>query len=295
MRALVTGGTGFVGNVLAKALRDAGWEVHAIMRPGSAASRTDQLSAAGCVLHRHDGSLQGMREIIATAQPACTWHLATLFIADHAPDDVIPLVRANVEFGALLLEALSTRPQAPLVTAGSAWQQHDNASYSPISLYAATKQAFDSLAVYFAEVRRMRIVECLLTDTYGTVDPRKKLLWALANAVRTGTPLPMSGEGRQLIDLLHVDDAVRALLIAGERARAGVPGLQERWAVRPGQPITVRELVERYAHARGVSVPVEWGARPPRPRERLVPWSAGEVLPGWTPRIALDAGLAGLA
>lgn len=72
-----------------------------------------------------------------------------------------------------------------------------------------------------------------------------------------------SGDGRQFIDFLHVDDAVRA-------------------------------LVDRYARVLGVPIPVQWGARPPRPRETFIPWTAGEVLPGWTPHISLDAGLADL-
>lgn len=294
-RALVTGATGFLGGALAPALAAAGWRVHAIVRPGSSAERTGRLSAVPCTLHTHDGTADGLRAIVGAVQPACTWHLATKFLADHGAGDVADLVRSNVEFGAELLEALSALGAAPVVTAGTAWQQHDNADYSPVSLYAATKQAFDAVAAYYTEIRRLRVVECLLVDTYGANDPRKKLLWALREAVRTEVPLKLSGDGRQYIDLLHVDDAVQALMLAGDRACASEPGTSERWAVRSGQPVTVRELVARFGRARGVTVPVEWGARPPRPREMLSPWTAGHSLPGWAPRVPLDEGLARLA
>jgi nucleoside-diphosphate-sugar epimerase len=293
-RALISGATGYIGGTLAKRLLVAGCEVHAIVRPSSSAERTNRLAALGCTLHVHDGTSHNLGEIVASAQPDCTWHLATKFIAEHIADDVTELVRNNVEFGAILLEALAGFGASPVVTAGTAWQQQGNAAYSPMSLYAATKQAFDAIATFYAEVHTMRIVECLLFDTYGPDDPRQKLLWALGEAVRSGVPLRLSGDGRQFIDLLQVDDVVSALLIAGDRAVAGAPGLSEKWAVRSGEALTVRELVERYGRVRGVTVPVEWGARPLRRREMFAPWTAGLLLPRWSPCTKLDDGLASL-
>jgi nucleoside-diphosphate-sugar epimerase len=294
-RALVTGATGFIGSRLVPALRAGGWSVHAIVRPASEAARVAALRDAGTEIHVHDGTHVGIEMIVDKARPTCTWHLATKFVPQHRAEDVVPLVRDNVEFGTSLLDALVRfGGPAPVVTAGTAWQQHNNTAYSPMSLYAATKQAFDAITAYYSGVLQARIVECMLFDTYGPNDPRKKLLWALANAARTDEPLKLSGEGRQFIDFVHVDDAVRALLIAGERAMGAPPGTSERWAVRSAESLTVRGLVERFGRARGSEIPVEWNARPSRLREMNVAWTAGEVLPGWSPRIPLDEGLASL-
>lgn len=294
-RALVTGATGFIGSRLATALRAEGWDVHVIVRAFSDAGRVEALGSVGCRLHVHDGTHNGIEMIVDEARPSVTWHLATKFVPQHRAEDVVPLVRANVEFGTSLLDTLARFRGGPaIVTAGTAWQQHDNAAYSPMSLYAATKEAFDSIAAYYSGVMGARIVECMLFDTYGPGDPRKKILWALANAARTGEPLKLSGDGRQFIDFVHVDDAARALLIAGERAAAAAPGTSERWAVRSTESLTVRDLVDRYGRARGATIPVEWNARPARPREMNVAWTAGDILPGWSPRVALDDGLAAL-
>lgn len=289
--ALVTGATGFVGGRLARRLRADGWAVHIVTRTTSDAGTVAALAAAGCRVHVHDGTIESMAEIAGVAEPECTWHLATRFIGHHAPGDVSAMIRDNIEFGALLLEALAGTRHPAVVTAGSAWQQYGNAPYSPVSLYAATKQAFDDIATYYAEVRKVRVVECLLTDTYGTGDRRRKLVTQLCEAARTGEPLGMYGDGTQFIDLLHVDDAVAALMTAGVRAVRAPPGTRERWAVRPGHAITVRALVDRLAAVLGRDVPVRWGARPARPREMVIPWSAGEVLPGWAPTVTLEDGL----
>lgn len=295
-RALVTGATSFVGGHLVPALRAGGWQVDAIVRASSPAARVAALRAADCGIHVHDGSPASMRAIVAAADPDCTWHLATKFVPTHMAEDIGPLIRSNIEFGALLLDALADAARhAAVVTTGTAWQQHDNAEYAPMSLYAATKEAFDTIAAFYSSVRGLRIVECLLFDTYGANDERRKLVWLLRNAANTGEPLKLSGDGGQYIDFLHADDVVRALMIAGDRALAASPSSSERWAVRSEQPVTVRGFVERFARALGRPVPVEWNARPPRPREMNVAWTAGSVLPGWSPRIHLDDGLKSIA
>ena len=41
----------------------------------------------------------------------------------------------------------------------------------------------------------------------------------------------------------------------------------------------------------GKNVQVEWGAKPYREREVMVPWSEGTLPPGWKPRINLSNGI----
>ena len=45
MKALVTGATGFVGAAIARALRDAGWEVRVLARHGSNRANLQELAA----------------------------------------------------------------------------------------------------------------------------------------------------------------------------------------------------------------------------------------------------------
>ena len=95
-------------------------------------------------------------------------------------------------------------------------------------------------------------------------------------------------DGTQLIDLVHVDDAVGAL-IATAAAPAG-----ETYGAQGDGAITLRELVDRFQRATGLTLDIRWGARPARPREMLRPWMTAEPPPGWTPQIRLDDGLRSL-
>jgi nucleoside-diphosphate-sugar epimerase len=173
------------------------------------------------------------------------------------------------------------------VNTGTVWQHYDAAAYSPVSLYAATKQAFSDLLVFYSEVEGLEVHTLELMDTYGPNDARAKLIPFLLRAGQDGTTVPMT-DGTQLIDLMHVDDAVGALI-----ATAGAPA-GHTYGARGDGAITLRELVDRFQQATGYSLNVEWGARPPRPREMLRPWMTADPPPHWEPQIRLDDGLRAL-
>jgi nucleoside-diphosphate-sugar epimerase len=135
----------------------------------------------------------------------------------------------------------------------------------------------------------LRVVTLKLYDTYGPGDRREKLFTLLARASTSGSPLPMS-PGDQLLELVHVDDACDAFLVAGERLLSGDVSGHESYAVPAQRRYTLREVVEVYCAVAGRKVDVVWGGRPYRPREVMVPWQ-GSPLPGWRARIALPDGL----
>ena len=176
-----------------------------------------------------------------------------------------------------------------LVNAGTSWQHFEGRDYSPVCLYAATKQAFQDLLAYYVEACGLRVVTLKLYDTYGPLDTRPKLLSLLRKAARTATKLQMSA-GEQLVDLVYIDDIVEAFLVAGRRLLDGEVKSAEDYGISSGKLMPLREVVELYQRVTGYKVDVEWGARPYRPREVMMPWS-GLPLPGWTPRISFEEGI----
>jgi nucleoside-diphosphate-sugar epimerase len=288
MRALLTGVTGFVGSHLARALLADGDEVHAVVRPGAHLDRIPDLRDR-LQLHEDDGGT-GLAVAVEAARPEVTFHLATRFIAEHQPPDVGPLVADNVAFPARLLEALDGSGST-FVNVGTAWQHVDGSPYRPKNLYAATKQAFEDVLAHYRVNGGRPCATVHLFDSYGPQDHRGKLLAALLGALRTGTPLEMSS-GEQLVDLVHVDDIVRALRLAAPAAVAGVK--PAHFAAGTGQARSLRDVVAVLEQVAGRAVPVRWGARPDRAGEMRVPWDAGSPVPGWQPRVPLAEGLADL-
>ncbi len=287
---LITGASGFIGGHLAQRMVRQGEEVTVVVRPQSDVSNLDAVRQDVEVVE-HDGSGEGMRAIVDAARPDLVYHVASMFIAEHKPEDVAPLITSNLLFPSLLVEAMAGLELRNLINVGTSWQNFENRDYSPVCLYAATKQAFEALLQFYVETGRLQVITMKLFDTYGPGDPRPKLFRLLRRLADSGESLAMS-PGEQLQDLVYVDDVTEALAMAGERLRQGrLDGGSEVYAVSSGAPIPLKELVASYAEVSGRSLDIEWGGRPYREREVMVPWSRGARLPGWQPRVGLAEGL----
>jgi nucleoside-diphosphate-sugar epimerase len=129
-----------------------------------------------------------------------------------------------------------------------------------------------------------------LFDTYGPDDPRPKLFNLLNKASSSGEQLNMS-EGNQMIDIVHIDDVVDAYLIAAHRLITDIVIEHECYAVSSGQPLRLRDLVERYSDITKKNVKVKWGVRPYRLNEVMNTWDKGQLLVNWIPKVSLDVGL----
>ena len=291
-RALITGATGFVGSHLARRLVVEGWDVHVVVRPHSdLASLADVRSEIK--VHVHDGTTEGIIDIISLASPRTVFHLASLFLVQHEPKDIASLLNSNVLFSVQLAEAMVTNNVHRLVNTGTSWQHYKNRDYDPVNLYAATKQAFEDILAYYSAATPLCVITLQLCDTYGQNDPRHKLFNLLAKASKSGEPLLMS-PGEQLIDLVYIDDVVEAYLYSARLLEDAISGHQV-YAVSSGNPIKLRDLVTSYEKIVGTSVPVVWGRRPYRPREVMSPWTQGKVLDGWSPRVSLVDGIRRIA
>jgi nucleoside-diphosphate-sugar epimerase len=273
--ALVTGVTGFIGGKLAERLHQNGWTVHALVRCAQAEANE------GVRFHHYDGSLASLSAILGETRPDVVFHLASLYLADHRPDQIEDLVASNILMPVQLAEAMTAAGCLRLINAGTAWQHFESASYRPVNLYAATKQACMDLLHYYHDARNLSVITLKLFDTFGAGDKRRKLVQLLVDAALSGERLEMS-PGEQVIDLTHVDDVVSAFVVASDRLLAAGEPLKEDFLIS-GERLRVRELVTAVEAALGASLDVRFAGRPYRPREVMLPIAARDcdVLPDW--------------
>ena len=289
-RALVTGATGFVGSHLVRRLLAEDFDVAVLTRPGSALDPLSPFVERLQVIE-HDGSTDSLIDLIGDAGPDIVFHLASRFIAEHRPGQVVDLIDSNVRLGAQLMEAMAVSGCRSLVNAGTSWQHFNSSGYRPVCLYAATKQAFDALVDFYVDAQDLRAITLKLFDTYGPDDRRPKLFALLQKSAESGAVLELSA-GEQLIDLVFIDDVVDALLMAAARLIQSSCAGKEEFAVSSGSPISLRDLVGVYQRVSGANLAIRWGARPYRRREVMVPWSGGLPIPGWKPQVRLEEGIA---
>jgi nucleoside-diphosphate-sugar epimerase len=231
-----------------------------------------------------------MFAIVASARPDIVFHLASLFLSEHTADQLESLITSNVLFGTQLVEAMMANGVPLLVNTGTSWEHYCNSAYSPVNLYAASKHAFESILQYYVEAKGLQAITLKLFDTYGPDDPRPKLFTLLRRIADEQKTLGMS-PGEQMIDLMHVDDVVEAFVLSADRLLCSAVEGHERYAVSSGAPIRLRDLVELFGRVIGRPLPIEWGGRPYREREVMVPWNTGVSVPGWLPTVGLEEGI----
>lgn len=287
-RALITGASGYIGSNLVRYLVTCGWDVHVITRPGSDLKALEEI-INNITVHQYAESSHGLVEIVKKAQPDTVFHLASMFLAQHKTDDIEALIYSNLVFATQLLEAMMVNRVSYLINTGTSWQHYNNEVYNPVNLYAATKQAFESILKYYTEVGGIRAVTLKLFDTYGPNDSRAKLISLLWKTAITQQPLEMS-PGEQMIDIVHVDDVVRAYEIAANNLpHQNVSHVS--YGVSSGEPLKLKDLAEIFEKATGYSLPLSFGARPYRPREVMVPWEKYDTVPGWKPLVNFEMGI----
>jgi nucleoside-diphosphate-sugar epimerase len=251
--------------------------------------RGSAVSGSLAMPHIHDGTTEGMLRVVQESRPDVVFHLASLFVAEHRTDQVTQLVESNLLLGVQLAEAMRAAGCTRLVNTGTAWQHYHGEDYLPVNLYAATKEAYLDLLRFYEESAGLRVVTLQLYESYGPGDPRPKLMTALVRAAREGGSLTLT-DGTQRLDLVHVRDIARAYGRAAERLLAGEVSGSERWAVRSGQPRSVRELVEMVERASKKPLAAQWGVRSYRAREVMEP-PERPILPGWRAETLLAAGI----
>lgn len=289
IRATITGGTGFIGRHLVRHLVRENWQVTLLIRESSDLAPLSDLQGR-IVVRQLDGTTETLLAHVQESRPDIGIHLAAQFLADHQPDDLSPLIENTFAFGCQFAEALTRAGCTRLLNTGTSWQHSAQGDAEPVNLYASLKHGFESVLNYYADAKGLQSTSLLLFDTYGPDDPRPKLFSFLRRAESSPDPIDMS-PGKQLLDLVYVDDVASAFSLAATRLLQNLVSCPDRYAVSSGAPMTLREIVSIYEHVREVSLNINWGGLPYRPREVMIPWNSGHSVPGWKPVVPLEEGV----
>lgn len=264
-RVLVTGGSGFVGQWLSRAMLERGWSVFAgtIDWPPRAPLLTQRESEAIKWTMLDIRSDDEVTRAVEQSAPDWVVHLAGIAFAPEANASPIRAFDINA-LGAmrLLLKLHGAGAKATrILVVGSAeeYGQQDAAAYPiaegatlrPLTPYAVAKASQEMMALQAFRANGQQVI-CTRSFNHSGVGHGESYL--LPTLVRRARQLPASGgtltigNGHVVRDYLHVADVVAAYLLLLER---GQPG--EVYNVSSGSGITVQELAGRVLNRMGVA------------------------------------------
>lgn len=287
---VVTGSTGFVGSNLVRFLLKKNFKIYVILRTDSDLSNISDIEN-NVEIFRYDNQIGSLIDFFNLVKPITVFHLASNFIAEHQSHQIDSLIHSNITFGLHLLEAMNVSGVKQLINTGTSWQHYNNDEYNPVCLYAATKQAFESLIEYYVQAENFKVITLKLFDTYGETDTRPKLINLLNKFADDNIELNMS-PGEQILNLVHISDVCEAYYIAFETIQDLEFSGHKNYSVRSDESFKLKEVITLFEKITHKKINVIWGGKSYRKREVMSIWDMGAKLPMWNIRLTLENGLA---
>jgi UDP-glucose 4-epimerase len=302
MRALVTGGAGFIGSTLTDRLLAEGCDVDVVddLSSGSLANLADARSQRGrrFSFHRLDVRSSAITELIAHRKPEVIYHLAAQLSVTVSVTKPILDAEINILGSLNVCQGAVQAGTRKIVFAGSGGTLYgtpeslpvrEGHAQHPISPYGVAKKAVGDYLYYYREVHGLEYTVLALANVYGPrQDPHGEagVVAIFAIKLLDKDRPTIFGDGEQTRDFVYVDDVVDAFVRATDKGG----GLTVN--VGTGVETSVQQLYDAMARLTGLEEPARYAA--PRAgelaRSSLDPGRA-EIHLGWKPWTDLDGGL----
>ncbi len=295
MRALVTGGAGFIGSTLVDALLLGGAEVTVL--DDLSRGRREQVAAAAQMV-RFDVVDDGLTALVMSLRPEVIFHQAAQIDVRRSVAEPVLDTRINVVGTVNVLEAAARASVRRVVFASSGGAMYGDADViptpetsgcAPASAYGAAKLAGETYGNVFALLHGIEFVALRYANVYG---PRQDahgeagVVAIFAERLLDGRDAVINGNGTQTRDYVHVDDVVDANLRAAQTATTGA------YNIGTGRECDVYALHALIARAAGSErAPVHASAKPGEQRRSCLDVSRAAELLGWQPRVGLEEGI----
>jgi UDP-glucose 4-epimerase len=297
-RVLVTGGAGFIGSNLVRALLERGDDVRVLDN----FSTGNRANLARLDVEIIEGELRSYERVHnAVRGRELVYHLGALGSVPRSVQDPLTSSAVNVEGTLNVLLAARDEGVRRVVFSSSTsvygstrdLPTTEETAPDPISPYGVAKLAAERYCVSFSRVYES--FESVVLRYFNVFGPRQSPFSQYAaaiplfvKAIAEGEPITVFGDGEQSRDFTYVGNIVDATLRAGDTE--GTSG--EIFNIAAGAPATLNHVAETIGAILGK--PVERRHLPPRPGDIRDSWAdlaKSERILGYRPKVGLEDGL----
>jgi dTDP-glucose 4,6-dehydratase len=317
MRVLVTGGTGFIGSAVCRALVGRDMSVVNVDKLTYAANPRSLDAIADDARYAFERldicDRAAMDAVFARHQPTAVLHLAAESHVDRSITGAAAFLDTNIAGTYQLLEAVrhyharlapDRRDRFRFVhvstdevygSLGAAGRFREDTAYRPSSPYSASKAASDHLAHAWHRTYGLPVIVANSSNNYGPRQFPEKLIPLTILKALAGETLPVYGDGSNVRDWLHVEDHAAGLIALiehgrpGERYNFGGDSERANLAVVEGICAVLDRIVPAPQPHRALITFV--ADRPGHDYRYAVDASKARRELGWRPRESFDSGL----
>jgi UDP-glucose 4-epimerase len=298
-RILVTGGGGFIGSALVRALLERGANVRVL--DNFSTGNRGNLVEVWDDIELVEGELRSYERVHASMRGMeLVFHQAALPSVPRSVQDPLTTSAVNVDGTLNVLLAARDEGVRRLIFASSSSVYGDGGELprreanpaNPASPYAVSKLAAESYCTSFSKIYGLETVSLRYFNVFGPgQDPRSQyaaVVPRFITAVATGKPVLIYGDGDQSRDFTYVANVIDANLAAAQAD--GISGSVIN--VATGASTSVSELANLIGDV--LDRPVAREFAPPRPAEVRASWAAIDTarrLLDWHPAVGLQEGL----
>jgi UDP-glucose 4-epimerase len=294
VRALVTGGAGFIGSHITDALVDAGHEVTVI--DDLSRGRREQVNARATFVEL-DITGPGLAAAVAAARPDVVFHHAAQIDVRESVRDPLHDAAVNVVGTVNVLRAAVDAAARRVIFASSGGAIYGDTTViptpeshecQPASPYGTAKLCAEAYGGTFSRQAGLEFVALRYANVYGPrQDPHGEagVVAIFANHLIDHDTVVINGDGGQTRDYVHVHDVVRANLASVD----GPPGV---YNIGTGIEADVNTIYRMLAAAAGVADEAHHGPAKPGEQRRScldVTLARDQLL--WAPVTALGDGV----
>ncbi len=289
MRVLVTGSTGFIGNLLCEALLACGHEVTGLSRNSTSGSKRTSR-----VIHFPYQLGDALPEGVISYRPEVIVHLAWDGIPDFSAKKSIANVTAQIKF---LEEATRLLNIKKILVAGSCREYgnhngicHENVNNPPDSYFSWAKQTLCDYFKFYCMEKKIALIWFRIFYVYGPGQRSESLIPTLLKAFRSGQ-IPEIINPNAANDFIYIDDVVNAFIRGIELE--GAEGIMNLGTSNATTIIEVTQLVERIIHGEASSIKnlsIETVTKE-KNQAMIADISKAKATLDWIPKVSLKRGV----
>jgi UDP-glucose 4-epimerase len=298
MKALVTGGGGFIGSNLVRALLERGDDVRVLDN----FSTGNRANLEGLAVEVVEGELRSYERVHnAVRGVEVVFHLGALGSVPRSVQDPLTSSAVNVEGTLNVLLAARDEGVRRVVYSSSSsvygtrrdLPVTEDQAPDPLSPYGVAKLAAERYCVSFARVYES--FETVVVRYFNVFGPRQSphsqyaaVIPLFVTAIANGEPVRIEGDGKQRRDFTYVTNVVDGTVRAAEAEGAN----GQIFNVAASAPASVNQVADTIGAILGK--PVERSFEPPRAGDIRDSWAditAARTVLDWEPTVGLEEGL----